>query len=164
MSHTHKCRAWRTLLRAGGERKRVSIGAELLINPSVLFMDEVRTRACAGGNHEEHGVEANGTSHLWCQACHMPPHFDLHSLQRKMARTHVCSLSQVPRFVVLLLKYAKPQNNKSRHLRMTANTSLPITIHFLQRGQTTTSYSIFMLWEYHSVFSKRSYSIFMLWY
>jgi ABC-type multidrug transport system ATPase subunit len=26
---------------AGGERKRVSIGAELLINPSVLFMDEV---------------------------------------------------------------------------------------------------------------------------
>ena len=38
---------------SGGERKRVSIGHELLINPSVIFLDEVRLGPLYG-----HGLPA----------------------------------------------------------------------------------------------------------
>jgi len=36
---------------SGGERKRVSIGHELLINPSVICLDEVRCCMVSGDEH-----------------------------------------------------------------------------------------------------------------
>eukprot|EP00955_Chlamydomonas_euryale_P099375 365214-Chlamydomonas_euryale.AAC.10 len=84
---------------SGGERKRVSIGVELLTNPSVILLDEVSRplKRLALPYRWEWGAGLCDSGH--CQACELLPFPGLHAVSPPLHQawdTHPHSLKPCP--------------------------------------------------------------------